>query len=125
LRFRLILYEYLCPSIAVGEGYALELVGVFERDFSVCMCLLERVTRAMYNGTLFLAIILFDDGPVICGVARDTADEHFVRRSPKECEVRCACLVEVWWERSREAVERLAACEVVGIADARVEVGDV
>jgi hypothetical protein len=26
--------------------------------------------------------------PVICGIARGDADEHFVRRNPKECEVR-------------------------------------
>ena len=63
MRSRLILYEYLCQSKAVGEGHALELVGVFERDFSVCMCLLERVARAVYNGTLFLAILPFDDRP--------------------------------------------------------------
>ena len=88
MRYRLILYEYLCQSKAVGEGHALELVGVFERDFSVCMCLLERVARAAYNSTLFLAILSFDDRPVLCGIARGDADEHFVRRNPKECVIR-------------------------------------
>ena len=87
MRFRLILYEYLCQSKAVGEGHALELVGVFERDFYACAYWNEwpglRITALS-----FWRFSLLTTGPVLCGIARGDADEHFVRRNPKECVLR-------------------------------------
>jgi hypothetical protein len=73
----------------------------------------------------FWRFSLLTTDPVICGIARGDADEHFVRRNPKECVIRWRVVFEVGKGAIQKAVERLCAFEVVGFFDARAEVGDV
>ena len=49
---------------------------------------LNVVVMAVYNDALFWRFTLLTTDTVMCGVARERTDEHFVKRNPKEYEVR-------------------------------------